>query len=82
MEYLNESEANSENEFGIPIAYKWTMSPLEKFRSFNKNDSPDLDDKLKDYIETGLLKGLFGAIFDALVLTNSKDKIMAVNLKN
>ena len=78
---MNESSANSENQFSIPIAYKWSSWPMEKFRSFNANDSPDLDDKLKSHIATGFFKALFGPIYDALILINSKDKLEAANLK-
>jgi len=73
VDFLNESNANSENNFAIPIGYKWSSWPLEKFRSFSASDSPDLDQKLKKYIATGFFKSLFGPVYDSLLLINSKN---------
>lgn len=81
VEYLNDSSANSENSFAIPIGYKWSSWPFEKFRSLDAADSPDLDHKLKKHIVTGFFKSLFGPVYDSLLLINSKDKLEAANLK-
>ena len=78
---MNESGANSENNLGIPIAYKWDMSPFSKYKSFSRKGSPDLDEKLKKYIKTSFMKGLAGAFFDSLILMNSKKDLSAENLK-
>ena len=73
VEYLNDSSANSKNNFGIPIAYKWHSGLFQKFRSLSSDDSPDLDDKLKHYITSGFIKQLFGPVYDSLVLLNSEN---------
>jgi len=36
---------------------------------------------LKNYITSGFIKSLFGPVYDALILVNSKDKLEAANLK-
>ena len=53
------------------------MGPRQKFRSFNKDDSPDLDDKLKNWVTTRLTKNFFGPPLDSLILINSKDHLQA-----
>jgi len=74
--------ANSENSYVIPFAYKWKPWPWEKFKAFDSDASPDLDDKLKKFIKVGLFKSLFGAEYDSLVLIDSKEDLKAVNLRD
>ena len=54
------------------------------FHSFNNENSTPLDDPLKFMIDTDdLMKGMPGrTIVDALVITQSKDKLKKVTLKN
>ena len=77
VDYLNDSSANSENAFAIPIGYKWSSWPFEKFRSLDSPESPDLDDKLKSHIVSGFFKSLFAVHYDALLLIDSKNKLEA-----
>ena len=78
---MNESLANSKNEYGIPIAYKWKpdkKDKKEKFKSFNKPDSDPLDEVLMNYIDKGFGVKLAGTNFDSLVLLNSETKVKKV----
>ena len=82
MDYLNEAKCNSENEYGIAIAYKYEPTKLdEKYKSFSGRGSPALDDKLKNFIKKPLVKSVTGTPMNALVLKNDKKLLSEVLLQ-
>ena len=70
VEYVNKAHCNSQNDYGIPFAYKSSLiDPLAKFHSMNSEDSPAVNDILKDHINSGGIMGaLTGLVDNAYIL--------------
>lgn len=51
LDYLDESQSSSEDEFAIPFAYRYKI--LDKFRSFNNVESDDAYEAFKNHINKG-----------------------------
>jgi len=81
VEYLEQSGSSSEDEFAIPIAYRYETGPFAEFRSFNNKESGGCYNAFKKHIE----KGFFDTVnlfADTYALLNSKKKVKLVTLKD
>jgi len=78
--YLKDSGSSSEDDYGIPIAYKYESEEFAPYRSFNDRESDVCLDAFKKHVKESIISS-DPANADAYVLVDEYEKVKKVILK-